>query len=169
MFGCDFYVNLLFCSRYEGYWVQIHDCLAVVIFGHSSFAAHLVNMSGDPYNMDELTQVYNPGDYDPSRNKKLPSGIYSVIEYQELQSLPDNSCYIPDLVPGEIQPLEDNCNVEELFKDINFEVLSQLMSQLDVAENSGPVDQKRNQSSEQIGHFHEPVSDDHVPVNTCKR
>ena len=117
--------------------------------------------------MECSTQIYDPEDYHPAQNRKLPSGMNSIIEYEDLQSLLDNSHIVPDLVAGEIQPLKDNQNVDELFCDVNFELLSQLMSQPDAKPDN--VDQKGNQSSSPERCFHALVSDDHVLINACKR
>ncbi len=67
-------------------------------------------------------------------NTVLPSGMKSVMELQDLLSLPDNGRVIPDLAKGVLQPLEDNSSVDELFQDVNFELLSQMFTQDDFPE-----------------------------------
>ena len=86
-------------------------------------------MFGDNFNLDQNTQLYNVEDYYNTNGqvKHLPSGMPAIVEYLDLQSIPDNSHEILDLAPGVLQPLEDNQSVDELFKDMNFELLSQMV------------------------------------------
>ncbi len=87
------------------------------------------------------TQIYDVEEYVQAvKGTILPTGLLSIIEYQDLQSIPDNSQYIPDLAPGQLQPLEDNHNVDELFKDVNFELLRQLITE----DNPQNVNQKNS-------------------------
>ena len=47
-------------------------------------------------------------------------GPGQIVQYLDLQSLPDNSRYVPDLTKGELQPLE------VMDEEIPDEVLSQI-------------------------------------------
>ncbi len=122
-------------------------------------------MSGLDFNMDQNTQLYNVEDYSENGQVKcLPSGMPAIIKYLDLQSIPDNSHEIPDLAPGQLQPLEDNQSVDELFKDVNFELLSQMVMDPPVC-----VDQKPTLHDPDPNRFHRPVTDDHVQMNSYKR
>ena len=89
--------------------------------------------------------------------------MLAIVEYLDLQSIPDFSCEIPDLAPGVLQPLEDNWSMDELFKDVNFELLLQMVMDPPVH-----VDQKPLHDPDP-NCFHHPVSDDHVQMNSYKR
>ena len=61
----------------------------------------------------------------------------TIIEYVDMSNMKDNGRVIPDLVAGDLQPLDNTANeVDELFKNVNFDPLSEVLSQPD---NSNPV------------------------------
>ena len=84
-----------------------------------------------------------------------------IVEYLDLQSLPDNSSYVPDLTQGLLQP----CEVFDPEMD-------QLLTQLDVEEivqNAEKLTQNLPQQEDNSQRFGPPVSEEKIQSSSFKR